>query len=140
MEGDRTPGDGRREALRRVPAGLLLTPVSCLPVRRAGRRHRPPAAAAVPGIRAPVPARRSRQSPLHRVEDLFRHVALREERELDRCSRFPDDRDAIRGYFESRAGLARVVQDNEIEDLILQLLAAFATPSPPVSRANPTTT
>src|SRR6059058_335399 len=75
----------------------------------------PPAASAVPGIRAPVPARRSRQSPFHRVEDLVRHVALGKERELDRCSRFPDDRDAIRGYFEPRAGLERVVQDNEIE-------------------------
>src|SRR2546430_11425170 len=75
-------------------------------------RH--PAAAAVPGIRAPVPARRSRQRLLHRVEDLVGHVPLRKERQLDRVTAPPDDGDAIRGHFESRAGLVRVVQDDRI--------------------------
>jgi len=70
-----------------------------------------------------VPARRSRQSLFHRVEDLFRHVALGKERELDRLAALSDDRDAIRGNFEPRAGLERVVQDDEIEGFILQFLA-----------------
>src|SRR5207247_11188123 len=79
--------------------------------------HRP-AAAAVPGMPAPVPARRSRQRLLHYVEDFFRHVALGKERQLDRGPALRDDRHAIRGNLESRAALERVVQDDEIEGLI----------------------
>src|SRR2546421_12291683 len=96
-------------------------------------------------MRAPVPARRSRQSLFHRVEDLFRHVALGEERELDRLAALSDDRDAIRGNFEPRAGLERVVQDDEIEGFILQFLARLRnavasrleSEAPPTARRRP---
>src|SRR5207245_2297316 len=87
----------------------------------AGSPTPPPAAAAVPEIRAPVPARRSRQRLLHRVEDSFRHVALVQERQLERRAALPDDRDAIRGDFKPRAGLERVVQDDVVEMLLAQL-------------------
>src|SRR2546429_7252328 len=49
---------------------------------------------------------------LHRVEDLVGHVPLRKERQLDRVTAPLDDGDAIRGHFESRAGLVRVVQED----------------------------
>src|ERR1051325_6854832 len=87
----------------------------------AGSPSPPPAASAVRGIRAPVPARRSRQRLLHRVEDSFRHVALVEQRQRDRRAALPDDRDAIRGDFKPRAGLVRVVEDDVVETLLAQL-------------------
>src|SRR4029077_1718142 len=106
---DRETGCEMRDAQLRVAAEPRSPhPASRFPAAPVESPDRHPAAAAVPGIRAPVPARRSRQRLLHRVEDLVGHVPLRKERQLDRVTAPPDDGDAIRGHFESRAGLVRV--------------------------------
>jgi hypothetical protein len=82
-----------------------------------------------------VPARRSRQRLLHRVEDPFRHVPLGEQRQLNRRSRLPEDRNFVGGDFKPRAGLERVVQD----DVVKSLGANFQgrRPPSPVSSAKP---
>src|SRR5207248_4015776 len=71
--------------------------------------HPSPAPAVVSGRPVPGPGGRSRELPLHGVEDAFRHVALGQERQLDGLAGLADDGDTIGGDFKPRAGLERVV-------------------------------
>src|SRR2546422_7980397 len=111
-----------RSQVRVAAESRVPHPASRFPAVPPESRDRPPAAAAVPGMRAPVPARRSRQRLLHRVEDLVCHVALRQDRQRDRLAAALQDRYAIRGDLKTRAGLERVVQNDGVQMLLAQLV------------------